>query len=46
MFPAEKEGILKNAMAGRVKGEPIASQGISLSHLLDESSIQKITENI
>ncbi|KYN19400.1 hypothetical protein ALC57_08270 [Trachymyrmex cornetzi] len=44
MFPAEKGGIL-NAMARGVKGEPIVSQGISLSHLLDESSIQKITEN-
>ncbi|KYQ58859.1 hypothetical protein ALC60_02139 [Trachymyrmex zeteki] len=44
MFPAEKGGIL-NAMARGVKGQPIAYQGISLSHLLDESTIQKITEN-
>jgi len=44
MLPAEKGGIL-NAMARGVKSEPIISQGISLSHLLDENSIQKITEN-
>ena len=44
MFPAQKNGIL-NTMARGTKGEPIVSQGISLSYLLDESSIQKITEN-
>ena len=44
MFPAEKNGIL-NTVARGAKGEPIVSQGISLSHLLDENSIQKITEN-
>ena len=44
MFPAEKNGIL-NTMARGIRGEPIISQGISLSHLLDETSLQKITEN-
>ena len=38
MLPAEKGGIL-NAMARRVKSESIISQGISLSHLLDENSL-------
>lgn len=44
MFPAEKSGIL-NTMARGATGEPTVSQGISISHLLDEHSIQKITEN-
>lgn len=44
MFPAEKIGIL-NTMARGVKGEPTLTQGISLSHLLDENAIQKITES-
>jgi len=44
MFPAEKNGIL-NTMARGVKGEPTISQGISFSHLLDENTLQKITEN-
>ncbi|XP_071653598.1 uncharacterized protein [Temnothorax longispinosus] len=44
MFPAEKVGIL-NTVARGVKGEPIITQGISLSYLLDEDSLQKITEN-
>jgi len=44
MFPAEKNGIL-NTMARGAKGEPTLSQGISLSHLLDENTLQKITEN-
>lgn len=44
MFPAEKSGIL-NAMARGAKGEPTISQGLSLSHLLDEDSIKRITEN-
>ncbi|XP_032676788.1 uncharacterized protein LOC116846701 isoform X1 [Odontomachus brunneus] len=44
MFPAEKNGIL-NTMARGVKGSPTEQQGISLSHLLDESSIEKIVKN-
>lgn len=44
MFPAEKNGIL-NTMVRGVTGEQIARQGISLSHLLDENTIQKITED-
>ncbi|XP_071572624.1 uncharacterized protein [Temnothorax nylanderi] len=44
MFPAERNGIL-NTMARGVKGEPVLTQGISLSHLLDENSLEKITEN-
>ncbi|XP_071653561.1 uncharacterized protein [Temnothorax longispinosus] len=44
MFPAERNGIL-NTMARGVKGEPVQAQGISLSHLLDENSLEKITEN-
>jgi len=44
MFPAEKNGIL-NTMARGAKGEPTLSQGISFSHLLDENTLQKITEN-
>ena len=44
MFPVEKGGIL-NIMTRGIKSEPIVSQGISLSHILDKSSIQKIIEN-
>ncbi|XP_077279178.1 uncharacterized protein LOC143906797 [Temnothorax americanus] len=44
MFPAKKVGIL-NTVARGVKGEPIITQAISLSYLLDEDSLQKITEN-
>lgn len=44
MFPAEKNGIL-NTMARGVKGEPISSQGIWISHPLDENSLQKMTES-
>lgn len=44
MFPAERSGIL-NTVARGAAGEPTIAQGISLSHLLDEHSIQKITEN-
>ena len=44
MFSAEKNSIL-NTMARGVKGEPTLSQGISLSHLLDENSLEKITES-
>jgi len=44
MFPVEKTGIL-NTVARGVKGEPILIQGISLSHLMDENTLQKITES-
>jgi len=44
MFPAEKTGIL-NTVARGVKGEPTLTQGISLSHLMDENTLQKITES-
>lgn len=44
MFPAERSSIL-NTMARGVTGEPTVPQGISLSHLLDDNSIQKLTEN-
>lgn len=44
MFPAEKNAIL-NTMARGVKGEAVLTQGISLSHLLDENTLQRITEN-
>lgn len=43
MFPAERNGIL-NTMAWGVRVEPVIIQGISLSHLLSETSLQKITE--
>lgn len=48
--PSKKKGGILNAKGGilktrAVKGKSIISQGISLSYLLDESSIQKITEN-
>lgn len=44
MFAAEKNGIL-NTVARGVTGESVSPQGISLSHLLDEKSLQRITES-
>ncbi|XP_070516614.1 uncharacterized protein [Cardiocondyla obscurior] len=44
MFPAEKSSIL-NTVARGVRGEQVLTQGISLSNLMDEKTLKKITEN-
>jgi len=44
LFPAEKSNIL-NTMARGIRGQPIATQGISLSHLMDENTLKKIADD-